>query len=85
MKIKPQINKFTDALERRAPLAALPFDTRAELTLPETPALLASQVAKEAIEAVNAMNLGATSREIITEIDEAVTALLNLKNRCKTA
>lgn len=80
MKIKPQINKFTDALERRAP-----FDTRAELTLPETPALLASQVAKEAIEAVNAMNLGATSREIIKEIDEAVTALLNLKNRCKTA
>lgn len=66
-------------------LAALPLDIRASLTQPEAPALLASRAAKEGIEAVNAVNLGATTGEILKEINEAIEAFVNLKNRCLMA
>lgn len=60
-------------------LAAMPIDRRARLEIPGDPILLASVAAKEGIEAVNAVNLGATAGEILREIDEAIDAFKAIK------
>jgi len=80
----PRYAPLADKL-RNAALAALPFDVRAELEQPASPALLASKAAKEGIEAVNAVNLGAATEEVLKEIDEAISAFMNLKKRCMAA
>lgn len=60
-------------------LAAMPAETRVRLESPGDPVLLAALAAKEGIEAINAVNLGATPACQLKEIDEAIAALTTLK------
>lgn len=60
-------------------LAAMPAEMRARLESPRNPVLLAALAAKEGIEAVNAVNLGAAPACQLKEIDEAIAALVTLK------
>ncbi|MEG2041506.1 MAG: toxin YdaT family protein [Hafnia sp.] len=60
-------------------LSVLPAETRARLESPGDPVLLAALAAKEGIEAVNAVNLGAAPACQLKEIDEAIAALVTLK------
>ena len=64
-----------------AALAALPVETRVSIESPGDPVLLAAQAARESIEAVSAVNLGATPGEMLKEINEAIEAFMTLKNR----
>ncbi|BBV41355.1 toxin YdaT family protein [Citrobacter portucalensis] len=60
-------------------LVAMPAEMRARLVLPRNPILLAALAAKEGIEAVNAVNLGAAPASLLKECDEAIAAFMNLK------
>lgn len=60
-------------------LAAMPAEMRARLEFPHDPVLLAALAAKEGIEAVNAVNLGAAPASILKECDEAILAFMTLK------
>lgn len=60
-------------------LAAMPTEMRMRLESPGDPVLLAALAAKEGIEAVNAVNLGAAPASQLKEIDEAIAALVTLK------
>lgn len=60
-------------------LAAMPAEMRARLVLPRNPILLAALAAKEGIEAVNAVNLGAAPASLLKECDEAIAAFISLK------
>lgn len=60
-------------------LAAMPAEMRARLERPGDPVLLAALAAKEGIEAVNAVNLGAAPASVLKEIDDAISAFMNLK------
>lgn len=61
-------------------LSVLPAETRARLESPGDPVLLAALAAKEGIEAVNAVNLGAAPASIIKELEEAISAFVATKN-----
>ncbi|MBH0365749.1 toxin YdaT family protein [Salmonella enterica] len=61
-------------------LAAMPAETRVRLESPGDPVLLAALAAKEGIEAVNAVNLGAAPASIIKELEEAISAFVATKN-----
>jgi len=55
-------------------LQALPAQRRYRLESPGDPVLLAALAAKESIEAINAVNLGATPAAALKEVDEAISA-----------
>ncbi|EAA2042153.1 hypothetical protein DSF28_19080 [Salmonella enterica subsp. enterica serovar Enteritidis] len=55
-------------------LAAMPVETRVRLESPGDPVLLAALAAKEGIEAINAVNLGAAPASALKEINEAISA-----------
>lgn len=55
-------------------LSVLPAETRARLESPGDPVLLAALAAKEGIEAINAVNLGAAPASALKEINEAISA-----------
>ncbi|POP42362.1 hypothetical protein CHU32_03770 [Superficieibacter electus] len=61
-------------------LSVLPAETRARLESPGDPVLLAALAAKEGIEAVNAVNLGAAPQAVIKELEEAISAFTATKN-----
>lgn len=61
---------------REAALAALPTERRARLESPGDPILLAALAAKEGIEAVNAVNLGAAPSSALREINQAIAAFI---------
>ncbi|WP_449567065.1 toxin YdaT family protein [Lelliottia nimipressuralis] len=60
-------------------LAAMPAERRARLETPGDPVLLAAVAAKEGIEAVNAVNLGAGPAVALKEINEAIDAFAAIK------
>ncbi|NUL36603.1 toxin YdaT family protein [Kosakonia sacchari] len=62
-----------------AALAALPIEIRVSIESPGDPVLLAAQAARESIEAVSAVNLGATPGEMLKEINDAIEAFISLK------
>ena len=62
-----------------AALAALPAERRARLESPGDPGFLAAPAAKEGIEAINAVNLGAAPALVIQAINEAIAAFLAIK------
>lgn len=64
---------------KAAALAALPAERRARIEAPGDPVFLASVAAKEGIEAINAVNLGAAPLVALKEIDEAISAFLATK------
>lgn len=74
----PRYSVQAEALKGAA-LAAMPAERRAFVESPGDPILLAAIAAKEGIEAINAVNLGATPARAIQEIDEAISALIELK------
>lgn len=61
-------------------LSAMPTDRRARIELPGDPVRLAAVAAKEGIEAVNAVNLGAAPAAVIKEIEEAISAFVAIKS-----
>jgi|GEM_PF-851968 Protein of unknown function (DUF1019). len=61
---------------KSAALAALPTERRARVELPGDPILLAALAAKEGIEAVNAVNLGAAPASALKEINQAIAAFI---------
>lgn len=65
---------------KAAALAALPAERRARIELPGDPVLLAAVAAKEGIEAVNAINLGATPAAALKKINEAISAFMEMKS-----
>jgi hypothetical protein len=71
---------------KTAALAALPAERRARIESPGNPVLLAAVAAKEGIEAINAVNLGAAHAEALKEINEAISAFkaikLAIESRC---
>jgi hypothetical protein len=64
---------------KAAALAALPAERRARLESPGDPVLLAAVAAREGIEAINAVNLGAAPALVIQAINEAIAAFLAIK------
>ncbi|MFQ1038306.1 toxin YdaT family protein [Citrobacter koseri] len=64
---------------KAAALAALPTERRARLEYPGDPVFLAAVAAKEGIEAINAVNLGAAPALVIQAINEAIAAFLAIK------
>lgn len=66
-------------------LAAMPAEMRARLESPRDPILLAALAAKEGIEAVNAVHLGAAPASILKECDEAILAFMTLKKSLPSA
>lgn len=66
-------------------LAAMPAEMRARLESPRDPILLAALAAKEGIEAVNAVHLGAAPASILKECDEAIQAFMTLKKSLPSA
>lgn len=60
-------------------LAAMPAERRVRLEAPGDPVLLAAVAAKEGIEAVNAVNLGAGPAVALKEINEAIDAFAAIK------
>lgn len=71
------IDMATELLE--SVLAAMPAERRARLQAPGDPVLLAAMAAKEGIEAVNAVNLGAGPAAALKEINEAIDAFAAIK------
>ncbi|KAB1581133.1 toxin YdaT family protein [Serratia marcescens] len=65
---------------KTAVLAALPAERRARLESPRDPVLLAAVAAREGIEAVNAVNLGAAPATALKEINEAISAFIAIKS-----
>ncbi len=61
---------------KAAALAALPTERRARIESPGDPILLAALAAKEGIEAVNAINLGAAPASALREINQAIEAFV---------
>lgn len=62
-----------------AALAALPAERRARLESPGDPVFLAAVAAREGIQAVNAVNLGAAPSLALKEINDAIAAFISLK------
>lgn len=62
-----------------AALAALPAERRARLESPGDPVFLAAVAAREGIQAVNAVNLGAAPGLALKEINDAIAAFISLK------
>lgn len=60
---------------KSAALAALPTERRARVLRPHSPAYLVAVATKEFVDAINAINLGATPTEILREADEAISAI----------
>ncbi|MDN8598653.1 toxin YdaT family protein [Citrobacter sp. S2-9] len=65
---------------RSAALAALPAERRTQLISPGDPVLLAAVAAREGIEAINAVNLGAAPASALKEINEAITAFIAIRS-----
>lgn len=65
---------------KTAVLAALPAERRARLESPRDPVLLAAVAAREGIEAVNAVNLGAAPATALKEINDAISAFIAIKS-----
>ncbi|WP_447908165.1 toxin YdaT family protein [Serratia fonticola] len=65
---------------KAAALAALPTERRARIESPRDPVLLAAVAAREGIEAVNAVNLGAAPATALKEINEAISAFTAIKS-----
>lgn len=61
-------------------LAAMPAEMRVRLESPGNPILLAAVAAKEGIEAVNAVNLGAAPASALQEINEAIEAFAAMRS-----
>lgn len=61
-------------------LQALPAQRRYRLESPGDPVLLAALAAKESIEAINAVNLGAAPATALKEVNEAIHAFMAIKN-----
>lgn len=62
-----------------AVLAVLPAERRARLESPGDPVLLAAVAAKEGIEAINAVNLGAAPASALKDLDDAIAAFAAIK------
>jgi hypothetical protein len=77
------IDMATELLE--SVLAAMPAERRARLEAPGDPVLLAAVAAKEGIEAINAVNLGAGPAAALKEIDEAIVAFAAMKRAIERA
>ncbi|WP_342656822.1 hypothetical protein GKC68_10540 [Pantoea sp. RSPAM1] len=60
-------------------LAALPAERRAKLQTPDDPVFLAALAAKEGIQAVNAVHLGAAPDLVLQAINEAIAAFIAIK------
>ncbi len=65
---------------KNAALAALPAERRARIESPRDPVLLAAVAAREGIEAVNAVNLGAAPATALKEINDAISAFIAIKS-----
>lgn len=74
----PRYSWQAEALKQTV-LTAMPSERRIRLELPGDPVLLAAMAAKEGIEAVNAVNLGAATACLLKECDEAIAAFTSLK------
>lgn len=74
----PRYSWQAEAL-KPAVLAAMPCERRIRLESPGDPVLLAALAAKEGIEAVNAVNLGATTASALKEVNEAINAFAAIK------
>lgn len=61
-------------------LAAMPVERRARIESPLDPVRLAAVAAKEGIEAINAVNLGAAPAVALKEIEEAISAFAEIKS-----
>lgn len=75
----PKYYQQAEAL-REAALASLPIETRAGLERPGDPVYLAALAAKESIEAVNAVHLGASPSVVLKEINDAIAAFSNIRD-----
>lgn len=64
---------------KSAALAALPAERRARLEFPGDPVVLAAVAAKEGIEAINAVNLGAAPASALKDLDDAIAAFAAIK------
>ncbi|HCD7554182.1 TPA: hypothetical protein ND482_004556 [Citrobacter farmeri] len=71
------VDMATELLE--SVLGAMPAERRARLEAPGDPVLLAAVAAKEGIEAINAVNLGAGPAVALKEINEAIDAFSAIK------
>lgn len=71
------VGMATELLE--SVLGAMPAERRARLEAPGEPVLLAALAAKEGIEAINAVNLGAGYVAALKEINEAIEAFAAIK------
>lgn len=65
-------------------LQALPAQRRYRLESPGDPVLLAALAAKESIEAINAVNLGARPAMALKEVDEAISAFNAIRRAIET-
>lgn len=65
---------------KAAALSALPTERRARIELPGDPVRLAAVAAREGIEAINAVNLGATPAVALQEINDAISAFIAIKS-----
>lgn len=61
-------------------LSVLPADRRTRIESPRDPSLLATVAAKESIDAVNAVHLRAAPAVVLKEIDEVISAYMELKS-----
>lgn len=74
----PRYASLAESL-RPSVLAALPTVRRARIESPGDPVVLAALAAKEGIEAVNAVHLGAAPDVIDRELAEAINALIDVR------